>query len=273
MFKLIEKKRGLTSFQAIREFQREHQIKKIGHTGTLDPLAQGLLLVATDDYTKLIPYIKNKDKEYLVEAKLGFISQTYDAEGPINHFSDYIPSEDEVQEKIERLTGQIKQYPPAFSAKKINGQRSYQLARQNQVVALKPSDVMIYYITDLKYQYPYLSFRTKVSNGTYIRSLIHDLGQLLKTGAYITYLERTMVNGLKWNDPIDLHQLLGMKSVTVNQQDLKKLLQGKQININLNDESYLLEYKHIVIGLINIQNKMIIKSKLFGKTIAKLIGD
>lgn len=268
MFKVIEKQRGQTSLDAIKKFQKEHKIKKIGHTGTLDPLAQGLLLVATDDYTKLIPYIKNKDKEYLVEATLGFISRTYDAEGPITFFSDYIPNENEVRKKIKMLMGTIKQYPPIYSAKKVGGKRSYELARKNQEVVLEPNEVTIYTIEDLKYEYPLLSFKTKVSNGTYIRSLVHDLGKLLNTGAYLTFLERIMVNGLHRGDEVNLHQLLQMESIIIDKEQLQMLKQGKKIAIERNNGSYLLEYKKIVIGLMKLG-----KIKLFGHTINQLLGE
>ena len=107
MFKILYKKPNISSFKAIKEFQKENNIRKIGHTGTLDPLAQGLLLVATDDDTKLIPYIKNKDKEYKVEMKLGFISKTYDAEGPIEFFSHYQPSNEEVLNILNSFIGNI----------------------------------------------------------------------------------------------------------------------------------------------------------------------
>lgn len=274
MFKLIYKNINESSFKAIKEFQKKNNISKIGHTGTLDPLAQGLLLVAIDDYTKLIPYIIDKDKEYKVIAKLGFISKTYDAEGPISYFSDKVPTQEEIEQCIKSFIGQIKQYPPIFSAKKINGKRSYQLARNNQDVKLNASIVNIYEIKNVKYQYPYLKFTTKVSNGTYIRSLIHDLGQFLKTGAYITYLERTMINGLRANDSIDIEKLLNLKITSIeNETMVKNLLNGKHININLNDNTYLLEYRYVIIGLIVVKNKKTIKSKLFGKTIQEIIGD
>lgn len=274
MFKLIYKNINESSFKAIREFQKNNNVSKIGHTGTLDPLAQGLLLVAIDDYTKLIPYISNKDKEYKVIAKLGFISKTYDAEGPISHFSDKVPTQEEIEQCIKSFIGQIEQYPPIFSAKKINGKRSYELARKSQDVKLNASIVNIYEIKDIKYQYPYLEFTTTVSNGTYIRSLIHDLGQFLKTGAYITYLERTMVNGLRANDSIDIEKLLNLKIAPIEDKAMvKELLNGKHININLNDNTYLLEYRCVIIGIIIVKNKKTVQCKLFGKTIQKIIGD
>lgn len=272
MFKILYKKPNISSFKAIREFQKENNIKKIGHTGTLDPLAQGLLLIATDDDTKLIPYIKNKDKEYVVEMKLGFVSKTYDAEGPIDFYSDYCPTYAEVIKVLNNFVGNIQQVPPNFSAKKINGVRSYELARQNKEFNLKPIQVTIYNICDIEYQYPIIKFRTKVSNGTYIRTLVNDIGQTLKTGAYMTFLERTKIHNLSINDSIDIAQLTQMPIVKISDlQIIKNLFCGLNQTFDLNNNSYLLEYKNKIIGIIDIQDKSIKSRKLFGNTVKEIL--
>lgn len=272
MFKILYKKPNISSFKAIREFQKENNIKKIGHTGTLDPLAQGLLLIATDDDTKLIPYIKNKDKEYVVEMKLGFVSKTYDAEGPIDFYSDYCPTYAEIMKALNDFVGNIQQVPPNFSAKKINGVRSYELARQNKEFNLKPIQVTIYNICDIEYQYPIIKFRTKVSNGTYIRTLVNDIGQTLKTGAYMTFLERTKIHNLSINDSIDIAQLTQMPIVKISDlQIIKNLFCGLNQTFDLNNNSYLLEYKNKIIGIIDIQDKSIKSRKLFGNTVKEIL--
>lgn len=272
MFKILYKKPNISSFKAIREFQKENNIKKIGHTGTLDPLAQGLLLIATDNDTKLIPYIKNKDKEYVVEMKLGFVSKTYDAEGPIDFYSDYCPTYAEVIKVLNNFVGNIQQVPPNFSAKKINGVRSYELARQNKEFNLKPIQVTIYNICDIEYQYPIIKFRTKVSNGTYIRTLVNDIGQTLKTGAYMTFLERTKIHNLSINDSIDIAQLTQMPIVKISDlQIIKNLFCGLNQTFDLNNNSYLLEYKNKIIGIIDIQDKSIKSRKLFGNTVKEIL--
>lgn len=272
MFKILYKKPNISSFKAIREFQKENNIKKIGHTGTLDPLAQGLLLIATDDDTKLIPYIKNKDKEYVVEMKLGFVSKTYDAEGPMDFYSDYCPTYAEVIKVLNNFVGNIQQVPPNFSAKKINGIRSYELARQNKEFNLKPIQVTIYNICDIEYQYPIIKFRTKVSNGTYIRTLVNDIGQTLNTGAYMTFLERTKIHNLSINDSIDIAQLTQMPIVKISDlQIIKNLFCGLNQTFDLNNNSYLLEYKNKIIGIIDIQDKSIKSRKLFGNTVKEIL--
>ncbi|MBR2055832.1 MAG: tRNA pseudouridine(55) synthase TruB, partial [Mycoplasmataceae bacterium] len=160
MFKLIYKDLGISSNKAINIFKKENNINKIGHTGTLDVLAQGLLLLATDDDTKLIPYISNKEKEYKVIAKLGFISKTYDSEGPISFCSKKIPSEKEVFQVVNSFIGKIKQKPPIYSSKKINGKKAYELARKNKEVKLKEISIEIFDIFDIKYKYPFIEFKT-----------------------------------------------------------------------------------------------------------------
>ncbi|MBD5423247.1 MAG: tRNA pseudouridine(55) synthase TruB [Mycoplasma sp.] len=274
MFKILYKKPNESSFQAISRFRYENKIQKIGHTGTLDPLAQGLLLVAIDEYTKLIPYIYNKDKEYKVICKLGYVSKTYDEEGPIEHISDYVPTNENINSVINTFIGQIEQIPPIYSAKKVNGKRSYELARKNKTIELQPIKVQIHSISKIKYKYPYLEFVVSVSNGTYIRSLINDIGQKLGTGAYITYLERTMVNGLRENDEINLQKLLNMNTINIDDNEtLKKLFNGIKLSFNVKDASYLLEYKNTIIGIIVINNKSIYKINLFGKVIKNILEE
>ena len=272
MFKIIYKPSKISSFQQIREFQKQNQIQKIGHSGTLDYLACGLLLIATDEDTKLLPYLQNKNKEYYVKAQLGYVSKTYDEEGPIESFSSYQPNEDEVMQVIYSFLGKIKQIPPVFSAKKIKGKKAYELARKNQTIELKPIDVTIYDIWDIDYQYPFLEFKTKVSNGTYIRSLIHDIGLKLKTGAYITYLERTKIHGLGINDEINVEQLLSLKTYELESDEiLKKLFNGLKIKLKIANGEYLLKMKNEIIGIINVENNLVVKQKLFGNKVVELI--
>lgn len=272
MFRLIYKEMGKSSFQVIDEFKRKNNIQKIGHTGTLDPLAQGLLLIATDEDTKLIPYLTNKDKEYNVELKLGFNSATFDSEGPICFFSDYIPSEEEVNKVINSFVGKIKQIPPSFSSKKINGKRAYELARKNIKFNLKENEVEIYSINNIYYHYPIIKFKTKVSNGTYIRSLVNDIGKKLTTGAYMTFLERTMVNGIKEDSEINIKTMIQLPLIRITEQsELKRWFFGLNKSYIAKDEHYLLSFNDEIIGVIKIQNNKVIKTNLFGKKIQNFL--
>lgn len=272
MFKLIYKEPGISSNKSIQLFKKENNINKIGHTGTLDVLAQGLLLLATDDDTKLIPYISNKEKEYKVIAKLGFISKTYDNEGPITFFSKKIPNKIEVFEVINSFIGKIKQKPPIYSSKKINGKKAYELARENKKVNLKEISIEIFDIFNIKYKYPFIEFEVHVSNGTYIRTLINDIGQKLETGAYVTFLERTMVNGLRLNDPININKLIKLEKIFIdNKMELMNFFNGKIKKLNKEDNTYLLEFNGNYIGVIEISNGIIVKNNLFGNKIKRIL--
>lgn len=268
MFKIIYKNKGKSSFQCIKEWQKKNNVKKIGHTGTLDPMAQGLLLIATDDDTKLIQYLKNKDKEYHVKFKLGEISSTYDSEGQIQFFSELIPNKEEIEKCIMSFQGKIEQVPPKFSAKKINGKKAYDLARQNKNFILKPVKVEIKKIWDISYDYPYAEFKTLVSNGTYIRSLVNDIGIKIKTGSYMTFLERTMINGLtSQNKEIKPEELIDFKKININTEQLISIYQGKKILLKQKDGEHFLIYKNEIVGIVNIKNNKIQKVKLFGSKI------
>lgn len=166
---------------------------RVGHAGTLDPLATGLLIILVGKATKRQEEYMKKDKIYEVTVRLGSTSNTGDDEGEKTHISDDKPSLEEVNNTIQQFIGKIQQVPPAFSAIKIDGQRAYKLARAGKDVKIKPRGVTIYSIEQIEYEYPVLSFTAKVSSGTYIRSLVTDIGEKLGTGAYMSDLRRTQI--------------------------------------------------------------------------------
>ena len=179
---------------------------KIGHAGTLDPFAEGVLVICTDSDTKKITEIQSQSKEYLATIKFGFTSSTYDPEGDIVVVENFqpLPTKQQITEIISKnFIGEISQIPPIFSAKKINGQRAYQLARNNKTVKLSPKKVIIYDIEIIKYKYPNLQLKITCGSGTYIRSIAHDLGQILKIGGYCTDLIRTRVG--EWEQKNSYH--------------------------------------------------------------------
>lgn len=196
---LIDKPKGWTSFDVVAKTRGMAKqvtgIKrfKVGHAGTLDPLATGLMIILFGKYTKRAGEFSKLDKSYHVTAKLGETSTTADDEGDKSFVSDKVPSEKEVQAVLRRFLGDIEQVPPIYSAIKIDGKRAYDLARKGKEVAMKPRPVSIHEITGVKYDYPRLEFTVKVSSGTYIRSLITDIGEDLGTGAYTTDLRRLSV--------------------------------------------------------------------------------
>jgi len=210
---LIDKPKGWTSFDVVNYVRKlvaaEQGTKpkntKAGHTGTLDPLATGLLiLVIGKEYTRKVPLLSKVDKVYEVVMKLGETSTTADDEGEKTAVSDTIPTPEAVVGALEAFTGHIMQVPPAFSAMKVNGKRAYLLAREGKEVVLEPRPATIYSSELTSYNYPYVQFTCKVSSGTYIRSLVVDLGEHLGTGAYMSDLRRTEVGQFKLADATEV---------------------------------------------------------------------
>lgn len=196
---LVDKPAGISSFGIVAKIRRElkeefgHKIK-VGHTGTLDPFATGLLILLSGKMTKKSNEFLKLDKIYEAELKLGFVSSTGDPEGEIQQYSDNLcPKRKTVESVLRSFTGKITQTPPRFSAIKINGERAYKLARKGADFEIPSRKVEIYSIEILDYSYPTLKIRCHVSSGTYIRTLAEDIGKKLGTGAYLTALRRTKI--------------------------------------------------------------------------------
>lgn len=208
---LVDKPKEWTSFDVVNYVRRmvaasegkKPKNCKVGHTGTLDPLATGLLvLLVGKEYTRKATQLTKLDKTYETTMKLGLTSTTGDEEGGKTAVSGIVPTQKAVLEALEKLQGQIMQTPPAFSAKKINGQRAYDLARKGKEVELEATPVVIHSNVLTEYQYPYVRFTSEVGSGTYIRSLVEDVGELLGTGAYMSDLRRTRVGEFKLEDAL-----------------------------------------------------------------------
>ena len=206
---LVDKPSGMTSFGVVARIrrvfsEREGRRIKVGHTGTLDPFATGLLIILVGKATKKSNEFLKLDKEYIAEIKLGEVSTTGDPEGEItrvfNEKEGKIPTLEEVKEAIKKFEGEIFQKVPAFSAVKINGERAYRLAREGKKVETPERKVKIYKIEILEYSFPKLVIRAEVSSGTYIRTLGEDIGKELKTGAYLTNLRRTKISDFRVED-------------------------------------------------------------------------
>ena len=213
---LVDKPKTWTSFDVVnyvRKMVAAHEGKKpknckVGHTGTLDPLATGLLvLLVGKEYTRRAGELTKLDKTYEVTMKLGATSTTGDEEGEKTAVSDTIPTLKAVQEALEAFRGDIMQVPPAFSAMKIDGKRAYDLARQGKEVKLEARPVTIYSIELTNYDYPFVHFIADVSSGTYVRSLVEDVGNLLTTGAYMSDLRRTRIGNFYLDDAVEVDTL------------------------------------------------------------------
>ena len=198
---LLDKPLDWTSFQAVNKLKYKLKNEfglpkkfKIGHAGTLDPKATGLLIICTGKKTKTISEIQNAPKEYQVEIKIGAQTISYDTEQPEIELKDIsIISETEILATLEKFKGEILQKPPVFSAIKIEGNRAYDLARKGVEVEMKSRSTTINYIENLEINLPFISFTVGCSKGTYIRSLAHDIGEDLGVGAYLTKLRRTKI--------------------------------------------------------------------------------
>ena len=201
----VDKPTGMTSFGAVARVrrilsQREGHKVKVGHTGTLDPFATGLLILLAGKATKKAPELTKKDKVYEATIRLGETSTTGDPEGEITATGAELPSEEQIAEVLKQFTGKIEQRPPIFSAIKINGERASKLARQGQEVEMPTRTVEIYSIEQISYSKPELQIRTHVSSGTYIRTLAEDIGKALGCGAYCSQLRRTQIADYKLDE-------------------------------------------------------------------------
>ncbi len=197
-FLLIDKPAGITSFGVIARLRRITGVRRIGHAGTLDPFATGLLIVGVGrGATKHLGEYLGQRKTYEAVAMLGATTVTQDKDSDIVPIEGVeMPTEAEVRAAIPRFTGPLQQTPPMFSAKKIDGKKLYELAREGIEVERKSVAVTVYSLELLSYVPPKLAFRATVSAGTYVRTLAHDLGHALGTGAYLEKLRRTAIGGL-----------------------------------------------------------------------------
>ena len=227
-FLLIDKEKGCSSFDVVRDVRRLTAVKRVGHAGTLDPLATGLLLVAVGEGTKLLEFFIGCGKEYEVVARFGAVSDTYDAEGEIKEMdkSDLFEKEDKMRGVLEdyigkEFLGEIEQIPPKYSALKIEGKRACDILRKGGDVEMKSRQVRIDEFEVVDFNWPEVSFRVVCGSGTYIRSLIHDLGQVVGCGAYVLELRRTKVGDFDVGDA----SLLGNLKLGGDEVD-KKVEQG-----------------------------------------------
>ncbi len=218
-FLLIDKPKEWTSHDVVAFLRKKTGVKKIGHAGTLDPFATGLLIVGVGrEATKRLDEFKSLDKTYIAEIQLGAVSDTYDSEGEITK-KEYPPiDEEEIKEVLASFVGKQLQIPPMYSAKKVKGKKLYELARKGIEIEREPSEIQIHEIQLLSYKYPILKIQIKCSTGTYIRSLAHDIGQKLGCGAYCNELERTKIGdfSVKNTSPIEKIDIDNYPQLLVN---------------------------------------------------------
>ena len=257
----INKPSGMTSHKVISVLRKLTGIKQIGHAGTLDPLASGVLPIAIGKASKLIDYLP-EDKEYIAGMYLGKISDTYDIEGDVKKTGAKKVTINEIEQVLPFFRGQIKQIPPAFSAVHYNGKRLYELARKGQIPDDIPSrDITVYKnnIIDFDYNNQILKLDITCSKGTYIRTIINDIGEKLGTGAVMFELTRTLSSGMELKNSLNLNEnittediqkniikpqdILPLKSIEITQEEYNIASTGNKFKNRYNIEGNILLLK------------------------------
>lgn len=215
----VFKPKGMTSHDIVAQVRKITKVKKVGHTGTLDPNASGVLLVCIGKGTRISEYMLKLHKEYIGELTLGCSTDTQDSEGRILKYSNKRVNESDIYKAFDSFRGEIEQVPPMYSALKYKGQKLYELARKGKVVERKPRKAIIYDLKIMKIMDNKIIFYVKCSKGTYIRTLCNDIGELLGTYGYMSYLIRTGIGNFKIENSISLDYLK-----IANNEDLKTII-------------------------------------------------
>lgn len=203
----INKPLGISSFEVVRKIKKLAGEKKVGHGGTLDPEASGVLPVCIGKATKAIDFIMEGEKEYIAKVKLGVVTDTYDREGKVLREGNVNFTEEEIIKAIHKFEGSIDQVPPMYSALKQNGKKLYELAREGKEVYREPRNITIYSIDILSIDSPIIEIKVRCSKGTYIRSLCYDIGEELGCGAMMWELKRTATGTFTIENSVDLKEL------------------------------------------------------------------
>jgi tRNA pseudouridine55 synthase len=212
----INKPRGITSFSLVRMLRKQLNVQKIGHAGTLDPFADGVMVMLVGrDYTRLSDSFLHADKEYVGTIHLGIATDTYDCDGESTFESPLIPSQDDLERIISEFQGKIMQTPPMYSAKKINGVKLYDLARNGVTVEREPVEVTVE-TKLMSYNYPHAIISVKCSKGTYIRSIAHEIGERLGCGGHLSSLTRTRSGTYNLADCVDEKQFTSPEELIKN---------------------------------------------------------
>lgn len=264
---IVNKPEGYTSRDVVNKLNIIFHTKKIGHTGTLDPIATGVLVVAIGSYTKLVNYLTSYDKEYIAEIKLGVKTDTSDITGKeIETDYNYNVDTDIILDVFSKFPKTYEQEVPKYSAVKIDGKKLYEYARENVDVELPKREVHIYSLELLEFNNGIIKFKTKVSKGTYIRSLIEDICKMLNTIGTMNSLIRTKQGSFDISDAIDLFDInentpllneedfLEVKKIFVSKEEKKKVLNGNILNKEVSDGFYNVYTKQNKLALYEFNN-------------------
>ena len=272
---LLNKPSGISSNQALQKAKKILKISKAGHFGTLDPLAEGLLIIGINSGTKLSKFLLNDEKEYEATIHLGISTDTDDSEGRVITSNNTEISIETLSEILDQFRGEQTQIPPKYSAIKIQGRKLYDYARKGEEIDIQPRKVTIHFLEILEFEYPTLQIKLKVSKGTYIRSIARDLGHKLGVGAHLTKLVRTeqgkfsLLNAttfknLHEQNILDLDKVFSETScIEISSSQLKDLEHGRRPPFNNSNKGLvILKYANKIAGLARIDNGELIKEFL-----------
>ena len=273
---IVNKPKGYTSHDVVNILRKELGIKRIGHTGTLDPNATGVLPILIGNATKISKYLIEHDKTYIVQMKLGEKTDTLDSEGKVVELRDVNKiKQDKIESVLNSFIGKQFQIPPTYSAIKINGKRAYEYARKGTTVEIPPREIYIYKIAFLGYNENIIKFRVKCSKGTYIRTLCQDIAIKLNTISYMKELERIEVDSFKLEESITIEDIKNNKiniesniisieqifknsdSIILDENKLKRFLNGVQLTYKLLNGVYRIYNQDKFIGLGVINNNLL----------------
>lgn len=276
----IYKPKGKTSHDVVAILRRITKIKQIGHTGTLDPFAEGVLPICIGKSTRLIEYL-NDDKAYIGTVQLGKSTSTYDIEGDFVNISDKKVTYDEIEKKLSMFQGEIEQLPPVYSAIKVNGKKLYEYARKGEEVKIEPRKVNIFKleITDFNEEKQELKLYIECSKGTYIRSIANDLGEALGCYGYLTKLVRVKAGMFEVKNSVNLEDIQTAEQVRKNliyplvylnypkyelsEIEKEKVSHGMAIEIDSEDGTVVLTDNELIVAVANIVDKKAKISKVF----------
>ena len=257
---LIDKEKGMTSRDVVNKVSKILNTKKVGHTGTLDPLATGVLVVCVGSYTKLVPFLTSMEKEYIATMKLGVLTDTLDVTGDILKEEKVNISSEKIKEVFANFPKKYLQEVPLYSAVKVNGKKLYEYARENLEVVLPKKEVLIKKLEIIKIEDDMITFKTLVSKGTYIRSLIRDIANKLGTYGVMTDLRRVSQGYFKIEDCFKIDVINKSKLITIdklfiypvisiNEEQLKKVINGNLLNLNCHEEFVFVSFNNEKIAL------------------------
>lgn len=262
----INKPQGWTSFDVVNKLKFKLKPLKVGHLGTLDPMATGVLLVTVGKATKLFDLMQEKTKTYIATFEFGYATDTLDATGIVEETCKTVPTEQEIASVLPKFVGKVNQIPPKYSAKSINGTRAYNLARNGVEFELKPKEVEIYSIKILDFKGCSVKFEITCGSGTYIRAIGRDIAKELGTLATMTSLVRTKVGDFDLNKTVDIRNIeeidneilpikvvLNYETLNLSNSEQFKILNGQTLILNKTNGIYLLEDTEDVLALVEIK--------------------